>query len=203
MSTVEDERWTETEVEILEATFDALCSHGYADLTLRKIAAEFEKSRSLIYYHYRTKEELFAALVMYLIDQYEERMALADVEDPVARLNRYVETALFGPDDPDFDHWAFHTALLEFRVQADHNEAIRPAIEESYTRVLDIVVAIIEDGIESGAFREVDPTTAAKLIVGIVDAARTLKIVGVDETAPQTFHEAIDEFVLPRLYADG
>lgn len=202
MSAVGDERWTETEVEILEATFDALCRHGYADLTLRKIAAEFEKSRSLIYYHYRTKEELFAALVLYLIDRYEERMALGEIDDPVIRLNRYVETALFGLDDPDFDHWAFHTALLEFRVQANHNESLRPAIEQSYARVLDIVVAIIEDGIESGDFREVDPVAAAKLIVGAVDAARTLKIVGVDETAPETFHEAIGEYVLPRLYAD-
>lgn len=202
MSDVEDERWTESEVEIMEATFEALCRHGYADLTLRKIAAEFDKSRSLIYYHYRTKEELFAALVLYLIDRYEERMALGEIDDPVIRLNRYVETALFGPDDPDFDHWAFHTALLEFRVQANHNESIRPAIEESYARVLDIVAAIVEDGIESGDFREVDPVAAAKLIVGITDAARTLKIVGVDETAPETFHEAIGEFVLPRLYAD-
>jgi AcrR family transcriptional regulator len=203
MSAVEDERWSETEVEIMEATFAALGRHGYADLTLRKIAAEFEKSRSLIYYHYRTKEELFAALIQYLIDRYEERMALEDVEDPVVRLDRYVDTGLFGPDDPAFDHWAFHAALLEFRVQANHNESLRPAIEESYERVLDIVAAIVEDGIERGAFREVDPRTAAKLIVGIVDAARTLRIVGVDETAPETFREALDEFVLPRLYAEG
>ena len=203
MSAVEDDRWTEAEVEILEATFDALCRYGYADLTLRKIAAEFDKSRSLIYYHYRTKEELFAALVPYLIDRYEERMALDDVEDPVARLDRYVETALFGPDDPDFDHWAFHTALLEFRVQANHNESLRPAIEESYARVVDIVTAIVAEGIEGGSFRDVDATVAAKLVVGAIDAARTLKIVGVDETAPETFHEAIGEFVLPRLYAEG
>lgn len=202
MTAVEDDRWTDTEVEIMEATFDALCRHGYADLTLRKIAAEFDKSRSLIYYHYRTKEELFSALVLYLIDQYEERMGLEDIAEPAARLERYVETGLFGPDDPEFDHWAFHTALLEFRVQANHNESIRPAIERSYARVVDIVAAIVRDGIERSTFREVDPTVAAKLIVGTVDAARTLKIVGVDETAPKTFHEAIEEFVLPRLYAD-
>jgi AcrR family transcriptional regulator len=194
--------WTETESEILEATFRALCEHGYADLTLRKIAAEFEKSRALIYQHYRSKEELFAALVQYLIDQYEEYLDVESGGDPRARLDRYIEVGLFGPDDPDFDHWAFHTALLEFRVQGHHNEELRDHLVRSYERVLDIVEDVIRDGVRQGVFRDVDRTQAAQLLVGVIDAARMLRIVGVDDDAPEAFHDAIHAFVLPNLYVD-
>lgn len=193
--------WTETETQILEATFRALREHGYADLTLRKIAAEFEKSRALIYQHFRSKEELFAALVQYLIDRYETHLTVEAGGDARDRLERYVEVGLFGPDDPGFDHWAFHAALLEFRVQGHHDEALREPLDRSYRRVLGIVVDILDDGIEQGVFREVDRTSAAQLIVGAVDAARMLRIVGVDEDAPETFHDAIRSFVLPNLYA--
>lgn len=185
----------------MEATFRTVREHGYADLTLRKVADEFEKSRALIYQYYPTKEELFAALVQYLTDQYETHMELDDAADPAERLERYVDTALFGTDDPAFDHWAFHAALLECRIQGRHDESLRPLLDRGYRRVLDIVRAILEDGIDRGAFREVDPDRTARLLVGIVDAARLLRVEGADETAPRTFRTALSEVVLPGIYA--
>lgn len=202
MTTVEHE-WTEMEAQILEATFRALYEHGYADLTLRKIAAEFEKSRALIYQHYRSKEDLFAALIQYLIDQYEVHLAVDEDGDARDRLERYIEVGLFGPIDPDFDHWAFHTALLEFRVQSHHDPELRVPLDQSYNRVVGIVGDIIGDGIDQGVFRDVDRKQVAQLIVGTIDAARLLKIVGVDDDAPETFAEAIQAFIFPSLYVSG
>ena len=37
-----------TRAAIMEATFEALSKHGYADLTIQTIADEFEKSKSLL-----------------------------------------------------------------------------------------------------------------------------------------------------------
>lgn len=201
MKTSQRSAWTETEAAILEATFRTIRDYGYAGLTLRKVAEEFEKSRALIYQYYPTKEELFAALVQYLTDQYEAHMELDTTTDPTVRLERYIDTALFGPDDPAFDHWAFHAALLEFRIQGRHDRSLRPLLDRGYQRVLDIVKAILEDGIDQGAFREVDPDRTARLLVGILDAARLLRIEGADETAPETFRTALSELVLPGIYA--
>lgn len=50
MSETSDGPPPETHERLMQATYAALCEHGYADLTLRKIAAEFEKSRGLLYY---------------------------------------------------------------------------------------------------------------------------------------------------------
>lgn len=200
MTEKQEEQWTETEAAILEATFRTIREHGYAGLTLRKVADEFEKSRALIYQHYPTKEVLFAALVQYLTDQYEVYMELDATADPAVRLERYLDTALFGPDDPTFDHWAFHAALLEFRIQGNHDESLRPLLDRGYHRVLDIVETILEDGIEQGSFRELDPGPTARLLVGIVDAARLLKIEGADEAAPETFRSTLSEVVLPGIY---
>lgn len=193
--------WTETEAAIMEATFRTVREHGYAGLTLRKVAGEFEKSRALIYQYYPTKEQLFAALVQYLTDRYEGHMDLDEAADPAERLERYLDVALFGPDDPAVDHWAFHAALLEFRIQGRHDESLRPLLDRGYRRVLDIVAAILREGIDRGTFREVDPDRTARLLVGVVDAARLLKIEGADETAPETFRTALSEVVLPGIYA--
>ena len=46
---------SDSKKEIMEATYEALCKHGYAELSIEKIADEFDKGKSLIYYHYDDK----------------------------------------------------------------------------------------------------------------------------------------------------
>lgn len=50
--------FSEVDEEIMEATYRALREHGYADLTIKRIAAEYGKSTAAVHYHYDTKEEL-------------------------------------------------------------------------------------------------------------------------------------------------
>ncbi|SEP09097.1 transcriptional regulator, TetR family [Halogranum amylolyticum] len=49
----------------LEATYRALCRHGYADLTVGDIAAEAERSKSLVHYYYGSKEHLFTEFLVF------------------------------------------------------------------------------------------------------------------------------------------
>ncbi|MEF8774483.1 MAG: helix-turn-helix domain-containing protein, partial [Halobacteriales archaeon] len=51
----------DTDEALMAATYRALCEHGYADLTIQQIGAEFEKSTSLLYHHYDGKDELLVA----------------------------------------------------------------------------------------------------------------------------------------------
>jgi len=85
----------------MSATYRALREHGYADLTIQQIADEFEKSKSLIYYHYDTRTELLVAFIDHLLTP--------DLDD---------ETV------------AFWRAMLELRAQAAHDERIQAAIAD-------------------------------------------------------------------------
>ena len=52
---------TDAQEEIMSATYEALCEHGYAALTVERIASELGKSTAAIHYHYETKDELLVA----------------------------------------------------------------------------------------------------------------------------------------------
>jgi AcrR family transcriptional regulator len=192
----------ETYEALMAATYRALCEHGYDDLTMRDIAAEFEKSRALVHYHYDTKADLLAAVFEWMVDRYEERMleSVGDAEDPRTMLERFVDVALSGPDDPAFDHWAFFTALLEFRSRAHRDERIREALLGSYDRAVGIVRAILEDGIEQGVFREVDAEAAAHFLFLATDAVRVRRITNGEPEAVEQGRTALDQLVLEPLY---
>jgi AcrR family transcriptional regulator len=120
----------DTHEEIMGATYRALCKHGYAHLTMQDIADEFDKSRSLLHYHYDTKEELLLAFVDNIVGYIGDRLAESETEEPLERLEEYVDRFVIEPGEEDRETFAL--ALLELRVQAVHNEAFRERLATHY-----------------------------------------------------------------------
>jgi AcrR family transcriptional regulator len=162
--------------EIMAATYRALCEHGYADLTMRDIADETGKSKATLHYHYDSKRSLLLAFLDYLYESFAERIADPAGETPSERLASLVDAALAPPDADEDARVAFGTAVLELKAQAPYDEAVRDRLrafdEILFEHVRDIVVA----GVESGAFRPVDPDDTARFVVTAIDGARTEQV---------------------------
>ena len=77
--------FSETDEEIMRATYRALREHGYADLTIKRIATEYGKSTAAIHYHYETKDELLAAFLDYILSQFVETVQGVETIDPEER----------------------------------------------------------------------------------------------------------------------
>ncbi|ELZ53713.1 MULTISPECIES: TetR/AcrR family transcriptional regulator [Halorubrum] len=73
---------SDTRQAILGAAFRALCEHGYANVTIKRIGDEFDKSQSLVYHHYDGKDDLLLDLLEYLLDQFEASIADGSATDP-------------------------------------------------------------------------------------------------------------------------
>ncbi|MEF8808161.1 TetR/AcrR family transcriptional regulator [Natronomonas sp.] len=180
----------ETRERIMEATYRTLCEYGYASLTMQDIADECDCSKSLLHYHFDTKEDLLVALLAHLLERFEERADTTDA-DPRDQLVGLVEGFLFGDERNRSEHRAFHTALLELRAQAPHNETFRDQLAENDAQVHATVAAVIERGIDAGRFRNVDaPRTAAHLLAAVQGARIRWVTLGHD-TAVDTIHEAL------------
>ncbi|MEF8915147.1 TetR/AcrR family transcriptional regulator [Natronomonas sp.] len=180
----------ETRERIMEATYRTLCEYGYASLTMQDIADECDCSKSLLHYHFDTKEDLLVALLAHLLERFEERADTTDA-DPRDQLVGLVEGFLFGDERNRSEHRAFHTALLELRAQAPHNETFRDQLAENDAQVHATVTAVIERGIDAGRFRNVDaPRTAAHLLAAVQGARIRWVTLGHD-TAVDTIHEAL------------
>jgi AcrR family transcriptional regulator len=166
---------SETREAIMEATFEALVRHGYADLTIQTIADEFEKSKSLLYYHYETKDDLLGDFLEFVLDEFEAEVGADEGEDPESRLWSVVQLLL--PPDLDEDEEArrLRTALFELRMQAPYDEAYADRFAATDERMIAVFESILADGVEEGAF-DVDPGTGAELLVDAVTGA-TLRTV--------------------------
>ncbi|WP_336136556.1 TetR/AcrR family transcriptional regulator [Natronomonas amylolytica] len=180
----------ETRERIMEATYRTLCEHGYASLTMQDIADECDCSKSLLHYHFDTKEDLLVALLAHLLERFEERAETEDA-DPRDQLVDLVEGFLFGTERTREEHRAFHTALLELRAQAPHNETFHDQLAENDAQVHATVAAVIERGIDAGRFRNVDASRTAAHLLAAVQGARIRWVTLGHDTAVDTVHEAL------------
>jgi AcrR family transcriptional regulator len=187
----------ETRERIMNATYRALCEQGYASLTMQDIADECDCSKSLLHYHFDTKEELLVELLAHLLDRFQERVSDADPDDPRDQLVRLVDGFLFGGDERGRkEHRAFHAALLELRAQAPHADAFRDQLAENDRSVHATVAVVIDRGIDDGRFRPVDADRTAALLLAAIQGARIRWVTLGDDDAPRVLREALVEDVI-------
>ncbi|WP_323172110.1 TetR/AcrR family transcriptional regulator [Natrialba sp. PRR66] len=165
---------TETDVRdaIMTATYEALCEHGYTDLTAQHIADRTDKSKSLLFYHYDSKEDLIADFIGYLTEWFDERVTQTAGQPPVDRLAMIVDWFLYGSPDVDNERQSFHTAMLELRTQAPHNEQYLEQLRRSDDHLRETIEEILADGIEAGQFVDHDTEEIALLLIATLDGAR-------------------------------
>ncbi|WP_265108990.1 TetR/AcrR family transcriptional regulator [Halosolutus halophilus] len=181
---------------IMVGTYEALCDRGYTDLTAQDIADRTDKSKSLLFYHYDSKEDLVADFIRYLVERFDERVAAVSDRPPVERLATFVDWFLYGAGDDD--RRSFHTALLELRAQAPYNERYREQLRRSDERLRETLEDILRDGIASGDFHEHDPEETAALLIAAFDGARIRQLtLGCD-----TYLDAVRSGTVGAVFAD-
>jgi AcrR family transcriptional regulator len=196
----ESDGQTDTHDAIMRATYHALCKHGYANLTMQDIADEFDKSRSLLHYHFDTKEELLLAFLDNLIGWIGARLSESDTEEPLERLEEYVDKFVVDPEQDGRETFAL--ALLELRLQAVHNDAFREKLAAHYRGNVEAVAEIIEDGIEAGVFRETDPYATGEMIYTALVGARMYQVTLGGEDASRRMRDALAAFVVEDLLVE-
>ncbi len=144
----------------MEATFRALCEHGYADLSIAKIAEKFDKSKSLLYYHYDSKDDLLAAFLGFAIDHVLADLEAEAGEDPMASLHALVDTAL--PPEPPGDAAQGQRALTELRMQAVTDEAFRERMTRQDERLVTHVHELLTQAADAGLVEDTDLDRAAE-----------------------------------------
>lgn len=81
---------------IIDATIDLIAEEGLASVTMQRIAEQVRSSSALVVFHFRSKENLFRAVLQFLSDRYDElwaKLVRAPDLSPVQRLMGAVECA--------------------------------------------------------------------------------------------------------------
>ena len=164
-----EKTWSTAKEEIMEATYRALLEHGYADLSISRIADELDKSKAAIYYHYDTKDDLLAAFLEFAVDRFEETIDTETGDEPSEDLAHVTEKLL--ALQPDAEQRQLQAVLVGPRSQAVTNEVFREQFTQIDERLAATIRSIVERGIDEGTFRDVDPSRIAEHILSTVNGA--------------------------------
>ncbi|WP_339103557.1 TetR/AcrR family transcriptional regulator [Haloterrigena salinisoli] len=190
--------------DLMEATYRALCERGYAELTMQDIAAESDRSKGTLHYHFDGKGDLLESFLGFLLDRFEDRLETIPGETPAERLHGLFDELLTPADEDAAEE--FRTAILEIKAQSPYDEAYRERLTEFDRTMHDRIAAVVEAGIEDGAFRaDVDPDETAAFLVTVFHGAQT-RAAAVDRSLERTrryVHEYIDGLRVADSRSDG
>ncbi|MEY7849175.1 TetR/AcrR family transcriptional regulator [Natrarchaeobius sp. A-rgal3] len=187
--------------EIIWAVMQALSKHGYADLTTKKIAAEYSRGESALYYHYDSKDALICAFLDSSIDWFDEQLEMIDAKTPEDRLYEACGILLGDVlDSAEYGEYeGLYIALAELTAHAPHNEAFRERLVGHQQSVIDTLAEIIADGIDAGTFKDVEPEAAAAFLVVSCDAVIDHAVLlGMDDVA-SVIREQLFAFIRTNL----
>lgn len=157
----------ERKASIVQAAIRLFGEKGFRGTTTREIAAAVGVSEPVLYEHFKTKSDLYAAII--------DSTSKLGVESLAALASRYGEV----DDDQGFFtelaqlilNWytegaSFIRLLLYSNLEGHEMKDL--FFERQSSRVLGIVVSYIERRVRQGAMRNVDPEIAARAFMGMI-----------------------------------
>ena len=172
--------------EIMEATYKALSRHGYADLTIEKIAEESEKGKSNIYYHFDDKKALILDFLDYMKDNLREGFECLNGGEPEGNFDELLDMML-GVEDEEM--WDFHRALIEIQGRAQYDEEF----EQKFRELDEIAVRKFTEVLRDLDVK--DPRQSAEFTVSAVQGALSQSMVREDKQKLQQVKEKLKEII--------
>ncbi len=151
--------------EILAAAIRCFAARGFDGTSTREIAREAGAKHSLLFYHFRSKADLYLAAVLDQLEQLSANIqaALASANDPMSRLSAYVEVYYdcFTTREPGLG-----VCLRE--LSGLPSDLARQIADTHNQQTMGVLESIIRDGAEQGLFGTADAQACAFAITGIL-----------------------------------
>jgi AcrR family transcriptional regulator len=142
--------------QILGAAALEFAERGYAGARVDRIARRAAVNKAMLYYHFRSKQQLYRTLLRRMFTRAAERLqAVArSPAAPAAKIDRVIaDIAALLQEHP------FFPAIM-LREVAEGGAHLDRATLLALAAVPRAVAAIVQDGVASGAFRAVHPVFA-------------------------------------------
>jgi TetR/AcrR family transcriptional regulator len=202
----------QTKAAILDAATDEFSREGLAGARTDSIARAAGVNKALLYYYFRDKESLYAAVLNRVFAGLSVRIeeALARPLPPRQRMLAYAAT--------HFDYIAgnqhyprlMSRELMRARLEklAPAQKNVRRLVSTYFQPVFRRVSGLIEEGIESGDFRPVNPldfmlTIVASIVFYFLATPVLQQVTGIDPLSPERISErraAVLDFISAALF---
>jgi TetR/AcrR family transcriptional regulator len=152
------ERADLTRARILHAAVRQFSANGLAGARTEQIAEEACVNKALLYYYFKSKEDLYAASLEFVFDGVRTA-SLALLEAGASAGERFLQIVL-NSFDRSYSHPALQSLMQQEMVRLHRGEEHRMArIAEKFFRPMwEKLEEVLEEGISSGELIRVDPT---------------------------------------------
>lgn len=164
-----------TRERIMQATYDVMQEHGFAGLSISRIAERADLSKSSVYHFYDDKDDLLLAFLDMMLDRFGAPLEDVDRDQPVDALWAHLDFALSGvgagslpPFDGDRIDVESGRPYVELRSQATYDASYREKFSGIDTTMRDRLTMIIGQGIERGDFKDVDAIQMAEFLLTVM-----------------------------------
>ncbi len=139
---------TPRQLEIIEAAGKILTASGVSGLTIKNLAKEMQFSESAIYRHFKSKEDIIIAMLNYLADNIDKRLANLDSSlTPEEKFKAlFAEQFRFFKLNPHFVVAVFSDGLME------ESQVINEALLKLMNIKIKHLMPVIMEGQQKGIF---------------------------------------------------
>ena len=181
--------------QILEAAMKVFVKNGFSETRMDDIAENSGLSKGAIYHHYKSKKDLFLAL----IDFWEEYFFFKiffnkDVESKnSADLLRDMAKDMI---ETFKNRKYILLAELEFWSLANHDEDVRAKTEALYIKLMKLIRTIISKGVDSNEFKKLDVDVAALSVMTSLQGVIWFSIFQDKNISAEQYLNNVIEFII-------
>lgn len=190
-------RYKEKRRKILETAARLFANRGYENVTLEEIAAKLKLTRPGLYYYIKSKEQIYFEIQMQALEQglkaVEEVMAQST--DPVERLRHAIIKHV---DIITKEHIVGTFRQKEMQLPPEMMKEVlerRNYLENQFLK-------LVEDGVESGAYKVRHAKLAVKMILGTLNTI-PMWYSPQGELTSDEIGESLAEFILKGFGCDS
>jgi AcrR family transcriptional regulator len=147
---------------LLAAAASEFAAHGFAGGSVDRIADAARLNKAMIYYHFKSKADLYRQILRDMFFAVEARTAqtAASSAQPAAKIRAFVEAIATEAEARP------HFPPIWFREIADGGNHLDPETVSHIAGIVKTLAGIIQEGVAAGQFRPVSPLLIHGGIVG-------------------------------------
>ncbi|WP_227017818.1 TetR/AcrR family transcriptional regulator [Sinanaerobacter chloroacetimidivorans] len=149
---------------ILKAALECFIKNGYVNTSMNDIVNHSGISKGGIYWHFKSKEEMFVQMIEEEYEIWLNRVysALSDIPDPIGKLKKYGQLFYSQVDLPIF-RW------IPESYWGEVGEHYRERLNQCYSKDDEFISAIFEDAISQGKLKMTDPKALTWIYISILE----------------------------------
>lgn len=183
--------------QILDAALEVIVSKGYEGSSMSDIVEKSKLSKGAIYWYYSSKKEVYLALVNHWVHRYSPTLNLI-IEDNKPASVQLKELFNYFITQYETDQKVFK-AIAVFWSLASRDNDFKEKFDKVYSEFLALIEKIINKGVESNEFKNIDVKIAALSIMVNIESTIWFTLFDDYGISATKYMKTITEFILAGL----